>query len=1040
MAESKNPLLEISVEQINQRYKDHYITAAERNTLLRQKARAEVDKALGNDGFASAVLRKTIENVQEGWDNIKQGATDDPNRGPVGDIKEAGRALWGTLQVVTSVFNAIGEVSGSKAEQMALDAGASPGLARVINIAVDVGTGFIPVGGAVRTAVKGAQALGKAGNAGKAAAKTGEAVNAAAKAQEAEAVMTKAINQGLKADGVKGVIETADGTKLIGEAAKQLTPQEAFTKNLRKFRREMEEITETKSHQVTLAEASKLGIGIEDLRGLVPGTALKESEMAAYLKALDEPVDDLVAWAKKTLEGETGAGEIMAKKLGDFFEYSPKFRAAEVTAGRSVEILKETPPMKSITNMLMAWYPEAIAKGDFNSALRTMAEDITELAAAPGKLKALQVQATDTIGKHGWERWNEVGREIYYNTLLARPVTQARNFIGNTFAAVNSVGERAMGSMFSLDNKSIWDRANPMKNEGLYQANAMFSAIGDGAVAYGKAFVSVTADEASKLDFIPHKIGGAVGRIINLPSDSLRGMDNFFKTILTRGDLAAQAVRKGMGMGMKGDELADYVTRRTNMPSVEMMEQAKDFALSGTFQDDLGVIGKRLQGLMQAGPLWTLFPFMKTPMNLAKYAWNRTPGLQLLSSSLYDDIAAGGARADMAIGRLTMSNLMGMFWYGLAQEGLITGGGPSDPALKRSWLGEKKPYSILGKDAWYNVPNLEPATTPMFLMADFAEVMNQLDDPTAEQTAMAIGLAGTRDIVDKSYWQTVGDVVDLIGSARAGEQPSKNAMQIAAGPALTMSTGGPLVGSVARIDDPVRREARSFVDQWRARIPGFGEGIPPVRDGYGDPMLVPQAVGSKWLSIISPFTAQDIEADEIKKEGARLQAKLPMFPWNIGGKVNDSFDIRAALPGDQLPVELTAQQRDRWQVIYRNIIRHPEMGLKSIMNRDEYKNGTFAAQREMFMDYLAQARAGAKDALLIEDVGLAEKSVKAQAGRYLPLLQQDQRPAAEAQITESVNSLSTMLPEQAENLSKFGIMDSGADRDAEIISRGDAQQ
>lgn len=1032
-------LKDITADDINDTYKKGYIPASRKNELMRRKAESTVAELLDDKGYFNAIIERTIEHVQKGWDDFTQLDHDPEKAGVGGELKSIGQRIWGEVQVLTSVFNAVGEVTGAVAEKIALSAGASPGLAKVINVAVDVGTGLIPIGGAARSAAKGVQAIGKASKAKAGAKVADEAAKAAAKAEEqlADATMKRALNEGLKADGVQGlerfVLETDEGTKVIKEGVKALSPSEAFTKSLVKYRKEMEDITETKTHAMTLAEANKLGIGLDDLRNLVPGKALKESEMAAYLKALDEPVDDLVEWAKKTLAGEDGAGEAMSKKLMDFFEYSPKFRAAEVTAGRSVEILKETPPMKTITSLLMGWDADSLAKGDFKAAMLTVAEDIVALADQPGKLKALQVQASSAIQAHGWQRFNEVSREIYYNLLLARPVTQVRNFFGNGIATVNAVGERALGSMFSLEKKNIFDRANPMRNEGYYQINGYLAGIADGLRAYGNAFTKVTPEEASKLDFIPHKIGGVVGRIINGPSDSLRGMDGLFKSILSRGDLYAQAVRKGMQQGMKGGELSDYVARRTNMPTVEMMEQAKDFALAGTFQNDLGVLGKRIQGLTQAGPLWMLFPFMKTPMNLTKYAWNRTPGLQLLSKSLYSDIVAGGARADQAIGRLTLSNMAGMFWYGLAQQGLITGGGPADNQLRRAWLGDNKPYSIRGRDNWYNIPALEPGTTPMFLMADFAEVMNQLDDPTAEQTASAIALAGTRDIVDKSYWQTVGDVVDLIGSFRSGEEPGQQAIKIATSPALTLGTGGPLVGSVARIEDPVRREARSFVDQWRARVPGYSADMPPMRDGYGDPILIPQALGSKWLGIISPFTAADYETDEIKKEGARLQVKLPMFPWSLGGKNQDDFDVRTALPGDPLPVELSAQQRDRWQVIYRNILRHPEMGIETLLKSEQYKTAPFALQREMFMDVLAQARGNAKDALMVEDPALTKKAMSAKAGQYMPLLHPEQRPQVEQQLGESLDLIDTLLPEQQENLMKWGVMGSGEERDQEII-------
>lgn len=1034
-------LKDITVDDIIDTYKQGYLPANAKNDLLRRKAESTLAEMVDDKGYLGAVLTRTIEHVQAGWDDLKSAAIRPREEGVKDDIKAVGRAIWGQVQMLTSVFNAFGEVNGAIAEKMALGAGASPGLAKVINVAVDVGSGFVPIGTAARSAVKGVQAVGKkvaAKGAEKAASKTAEAA-VKLEAQQAEQLITTAINQGLKADGMQGlegfVLETADeGTKIIKEAMKQLTPQEAFTKSLQAFRREMEQITERKAHEITLAEAQKLGIGIEHLRTLQPGTALKESEMAAYLKALDEPVDDLVAWAKKTLAGEEGAGEAMAKKLTEFFDYSPKFRAAEVTAGRSVEILKETPPMKSITNMLMGWNAEPLAKGDFQAALRMMAEDIIGLADEPGKLKALQVGAVGAGDKGSVSFWEKM-REAYINLLLARPVTQVRNFLGDSFAAIDSVAERSIGGIFTLDKKTLYDRANPLSNEGYYQAQGYFAAIGDGMKAYAQAFKSFTPEEATKLDFVPHRIGGTIGRIINVPGDSMRGMDNFFKAILTRGDIYAQAVRKGMQQGLKENQLAAYVAERANLPSMEMLEQAKNFALSGTFQNDLGVIGKRLQSLAQAGPMVLLFPFMKTPMNLAKYAWNRTPGLQLLSKSLYDDILAGGARADQAIGRLTMANMMGMFWYGLAQQGIITGGGPVDPQLKRSWLGDKMPYSIRGKDGWYQIPQLDPATTPLFLMADFAEVRNQLDEPTAEQTAMAVGLALTRDIVDKSYWQTVGDLVDLVSAAKAGEEPGKKATRIMTGPALAVTTGGPLVGSFARIADPVRREARSFVDQWRSRVPGYGKDLPPMRDGYGDPILIPQALGPDFLAVVSPFTASNLETDPIKQEGARLQVKLPMFPWSLGGKLQDDFDIRAAMPGDQLPVELTSEQRNRWQIIYRNILRHPDIGMdKTILQSEQYKNGPFALQREMFMSYLAQARNAAKDTLMIEDTELAKKVVNAKAGKYLPLMQPEQRQEVEESLSTSTDLLDTLLPAQQNNLLKWGFLESGEERDREVIT------
>jgi hypothetical protein len=195
-----------------------------------------------------------------------------------------------------------------------------------------------------------------------------------------------------------------------------------------------------------------------------------------------------------------------------------------------------------------------------------------------------------------------------------------------------------------------------------------------------------------------------------------------------------------------------------------------------------------------------------------------------------------------------------------------------------------------------------------------------------------------------------------------------------------------------------------------------------MRDGYGDPILPPQALGNKWFGLFMPFTSKEYEDDPIKKEGARLSVKLPQFSDHFGGNLQEGFDINAAMPGDRLPVKLSSEERERWQVIYKNILRHPENGIAKMMEKDEYKNGTFALQRAMFQDFLVTGKAAAKDALIVESDGLARKVAAAEAGKILPMLQPDQREGVEQQVSESLDLLDSVLPEQRDNLMRFGIL------------------
>jgi len=1259
----KELLRQTTPEEIEDTYRAGLTTAAERNDLMREKGRSVVADLLEEKGFLGAVMERTVKHVNDGWANLKEAALRDPtDETPREALYFVGLAMWGEIQILASVFNAVGEVSGQKAEQMALAVGASPGVARVINISVDIGTGFVPIGFAVKSFARGVQAISvtrktkaalqvfqaqqkalrgavaairrgakkmadeapeladrllreadnlaqkgvaeslsddaikrvikvgedlaaaqalpaaarqaelsakgaaasrvlekvateQAEQVQRAAAATAEQVEKKAIAQaaelaEKERIASQALVDGLRVDGVPdagrvmaeaaeaagrdvpgpivqldprlaGKIPTrieravslgtkeeraggfffdlreqgkkigevlvkrdkntllivrmqSEGTLGVGTTRKLLrdileqpglqgitnvkgvrfargraidltveeiiggiragarvakpSVKEKFIEDLTRFQTEMKKITETQARAETSRLAERLNLSIEDLQNIVPGTALDERQMLAYLKALQPQMDEMVRLARvvsdqavdplvATWVKEDATRELM-EHAAEFFTLSPKFRGAEVTAGRAVEVLKEEPAMKRITNLLLGWDPDAMARGDFQGAMQTFAEDIAALADDPDALKTLAVVSQSMwqrIGTKWWPRF----REAYMNMLLARPITQVRNTVGNTVAAGNAILERQAGALFTLDKKT-----GLVSQESWFLMKGMALAIGDGVSALGRAYKGLGPDEITRFDFIPRRIPGKLGRIINLPGDTVRGFDNLAKVMLRRGSYYAQALREGMQKGIKaGPDLDDFVARRLQFPTEGMMNEANHFALVNTFQNDLGRIGSFAQKSLQAGPLALWFPFMKTPINLAKYAWFRTPGLQLLSKSLFDDIAEGGVKADLAVGRLIISNMMGMWLFELAKEGLITGSGPVTPELRRAWLAVNKPYSVKTQFGPIPISNLEPGSTVFGLVADFQEVMNQLDEPTAEQGAMAITFAIGRDIADKTYWKTVSDLIDVAGAIKTGEQPGRRAFDVLVSPVTTTLTGGPLLSAVARAKDPILRETRTFVDGLRARTFGYSETLPCKRDAYADCILPPTAVGGGWVGIMSPLTVGDDTKDRVKLEGAKLQVKIPLFPWNIGGRIRDDFDIRAPFPEDKLPLELTPFERDRWQVIYRNILRHPKFGIEpALLDNPLYQQQTRAARREQFAGFMADARATAREALTIENKDIGRKLFNLEMKALLPLIPEKQRDAFEAQAQESLNLLDDMNPEMRNNLLKFGII------------------
>lgn len=1042
---AKTSLQDISVDEINATYKEGYLTKKARDDMIRRKAAEVLDNTIRDQGMVRTYYSEMIKHVQSNWDETVQAFKDykpyeatGKEKGGAGEkaneaLQRLGlsfKVMQNEIGALIAPFQAFGDVNGATAEHWAASAGASEGLAKTIGLAVNVGSNFVPIGKASQSFAKGVQGwaelakgAGKAGEAIGAAGKVSNLATGAKAAQKTLSAADDAIFQGLGKDGVKAVED------FIPAEAKA-TEMPDFYKALRSYHDEIKSVTETKHLKDIEAEADALGIHLDDLKALGQGTALTPAQIRAYLKTLDEPTTDLIANARDVLKGVPEAGPIQDKLLMDYFSYTPKFRAAEVQAGRTVKVLDSDPRMKSITEMMKGWDPENAAGLNFDAVRRTIAEDLVAMANSPEKLKNLQIQtASGVIDKNSPTVWRRI-KEAYSGILLMAPPTWFKNFMGNVFAATNSVVEREIAGAFSIDvAKGV------VKGEGLTQLQGYTAAMGEALHAFGQSFKTMAPGEVTKFDFMPHANSGPLGRVLNIGHDVLRGTDNFFKTILRNGDLWATTFRDGKHLGLEGDALVDYAMRHRAMPSSTLLAHADDFALTQTYQNDLGTIGKMVQKATQNSPFYFWFPYTKTPMNLGKYAWYRTPGIQLFSESLYADIIAGGERADMAIARLTMGNMMGAFWFGLHRQGVLTDGGPLNPALRRAWSAINQPYAWRGKDGTqYPLPQMEPLTTSINLMSDFSAILNQLDEPTAGQAAMAMALSATKDIADKTYWQTVGQMFDVLGSIRAGEQPGPAIQRLAVSPLLAVTTGGALPGRAARIMDPVQREARGFVDQWKRRIPGYSETLPPMRDGYGDPILPPVSLGADWLGMLQPFTFKPPEGDRIKKEGEKLQVKLPIFPWNIGGPNRDTFDIREADPTDPLPVPLTPEQRDRWQRLYRDQIRNADAGLEKMLDSPVYKAQTVPQQRELFTNALAKMRAQAKNMLVATDPELQKAVLQSKAAGVLPMLKPDDRPQAQAAIDQAIGKVDDLSAEAKDNLMKWGYSaDPGAERDQEVI-------
>lgn len=1081
--ERQKRIKNLTVEDIIDTYRNGYITAEKRNNLLREKAHLEIIKNIENKGPIVAFAESLIHHINLGFENLKNASAGQPITF-TGQLKQSALFLWGEVQIASSLFTAFGEISGHEGERAATALGASPSTARAVNIGVDLSSGFFlpvgkassvigKVGGAASRALgmsnitkvttkeaiaaatealtkretefaklvqeatdvlakretETASAVEKATEflakkestqakfakeaedilAKKQAAEEAAIQEATKKAEEGIAASDKAAGEEAAAAGKaleeeKAAIEAITNSLEVGKAAtpapvKKLSAADSINQEYQTL---VKKTSKAEAEEELPALIKKSGLTEEQVRGILPGKVSTPQQAHAYLTALDKHAEELAKLSQDVVGSKVVGGQIAEEAETKFINYLNDL----VTA-----IPDSSKPKGKVTDMLVGWDPESMARGDMSGAIETVANDISKLDS--NKLKNLIINNQSGFLRLDVDWWN-LARGLYQNLLMARPTTQIRNIVGNSIGAGNAILDTLAGSAFGISSKG----EGLVGQSSFFLSKGMMHSMADAFAAFKEtAKTGIRPGTTSKFDYIENIPG-----VLGLPGRVATATDEFFKTILRNGSMYREAMEEAVHMGLKTEsEISAHVAMRMQSPTESMLKNAEAFAMANTFQNDLGTIGRAVQNVSKNSPLFLWFPFVKTQINLGKYAWGRTPGLQLISKQLYRDLAEGGVKADMAIGRITMSNFQAMFIYELAKEGLITGYGPIDANLRRVWLTQHEPYSVgIGKGA-IPITDGEPASTTIGMIGDFAQVLNQLDEPTAGQVGVALTFSIMQDMAKSGWTDTLSNLVDIASSVKQGHEPSTFGMKVLMSPVTNVVTGGPLVTGIARAIDPVKRQVRSVVDDAVNRIPGYSKILKPDLDPFGNPVVPPIAIGGSWIGIASPLRYVEKPNDWVTEEANKLGVKIPAFPDHIGGPTRDDFDIRSSYPTDRLPVNLNNEQRYQWQMHNHEAIYNGENGIEAqLRNNPDYIKATPPMKREMFMDFMAEYRKNSELKLLLGDNELHKKTITNDVKRLLPLMNQIDQVDAKQMHQDTLQFIDSLTDEEKQNMLKWG--------------------
>lgn len=713
---------------------------------------------------------------------------------------------------------------------------------------------------------------------------------------------------------------------------------------------------------------------LDDLLGRKSGQAYNAGQIENARQLLVTSATNVKGLAEKVRSGLANDFDKFefARAVNQHYAIQSQVAGAAAEAGRALQIFNRVAKNDTIR---LSEIKDYLAATNSPVTIAKMAEAISAMR-TPAQVAAFIPKAMRATTK-------DMFLEAWINGLLSGPQTHATNMLSNALTAVTQIPERMLASQIGRFRGSAreitegevvaqaWGLVQGMK-DGLKLA---FKALksGESSDIMGKietrSHRSITAENMRQLPIIeklaPNALqqGGMaargvdfLGEVVRAPGRALMAEDEFFKSVGYRMELNARAYRKAhVEEGLAGTDAAERINAimrdpETFAPDVHLA--AVDAARYQTFTSKLD--SKVLSGLAGSNNPFVriVVPFVSTPTNILRYMGARTPAAFLMRS-VRDDIAAGGARADLALARIAAGSMVaGVAVAGVA-SGTITGSGPSDPKMRQYKINQGwQPDSIKIGDKYYSYGRLEPIGGLLGIAASAAEIMGEIDEDERRSVAAAVAGAFGKYATSRTWLRGVSELVEALDDPdRYGDKYLQKLL------GTVVPTG---VAQIERTLSPELKQVNDYIDAVKARIPGWSEEMPRRRNIWGEPITLGGGLGP---DIVSPIYTSKAKESPIDKD--LLDNRIPIsMPRRV-----QTFE--------KMPVELTPEQYEKFLVtMNKTPLQSTGKPLKDSLNdlvtKDSYYKSTKDKDHKemMIKAQIREATIIAKDIMLRGDPGL----------------------------------------------------------------------
>lgn len=594
-------------------------------------------------------------------------------------------------------------------------------------------------------------------------------------------------------------------------------------------------------------------------------------------------------------------------------------------------------------------------------------------------------RAVGQFANRGWGGATiEAIQDVWINALLSSPSTHLANIAGNTLNVFLSAVERGAAARIAGSRGAA-------AGEGIMpgEASAMIYGVVTGfrdafrlmgatyrdggndlGALLGKAELgrdpAVTArafgvDEGSGLgramDFVGHQVVRAPGR-------AMGAEDAFFKSLVYRAELHAASMREAYGALLSRNEAATPEALGREMgrimrdPPEHIRVAAADMALYTTFNREAGPLARRLMGLRNSDSpavnlaVASVLPFIRTPANILSYSFERTP-LAPLVGQWRADVAAGGVRRDLALGRMATGSAMLLMAMDMAERGMVAGGGPDDTGertvlQRQGW----QPYSVRVGDTWLSMNRLDPFGFLLGAAGDLSDLVRRADIEPEEVNEIselmgALTLSVSRMVVDRSWMTGVSRALQAFDGRNANAEP------FIGGTVASLLVPG-MAATAERIVDPVTRDAMGINEMIQARIAGLSSRLIPRRNVWGEQerpglrTVAGSETAANVANAISPVRMSTHRDSPIDREMQRLN-------FSISG-----IDRRVSFSGVDVNMREFPGALDRYRQLAGNGLRldlYGNRGFRDALNDMVEGRGPLAEQYRAAPDFGRNSKA-----------------------------------------------------------------------------------